>query len=123
VLEHLRVAESRHGVVTPADEREVTLASGVPSAAVHGTATYYADLRGRRGARHVRVCAGTACYLASGGGKHLARVSDALGVPAGGCREDGSVSLQEVHCLGYCYAGPAALDGDEPRVGADLAAS
>jgi NADH:ubiquinone oxidoreductase subunit F (NADH-binding) len=49
-------------------------------------------------------------------------VSDALGVPAGGCREDGTVSLQEVHCLGYCYGGPAALDGDEPRVGADLAA-
>jgi bidirectional [NiFe] hydrogenase diaphorase subunit len=122
VLEHLRIAGSDHGVVTPADERAVALASGVPPAAVHGTATYYADLRGRRGARHVRVCAGTACFLASGGGKHLARVSAALGVPAGGCREDGSVSLQEVHCLGYCYAGPAALDGDEPRVGADLTA-
>ncbi|MFP5310935.1 MAG: NADH-quinone oxidoreductase subunit F, partial [Actinomycetes bacterium] len=24
---------------------------------------------------------------------------------------DGSVSHQEVHCLGFCYAGPAALDG------------
>jgi NADH:ubiquinone oxidoreductase subunit F (NADH-binding)/NADH:ubiquinone oxidoreductase subunit E len=121
VLESLRVARSDHGVVTATDERAVALASGLPPAAVHGTATYYSDLRGRRGARHVRVCAGTACFIASGGGGHLARVSDTVGVPAGGCREDGSVSLQEVHCLGYCYAGPAALDGDQPRVGADLA--
>jgi NADH:ubiquinone oxidoreductase subunit F (NADH-binding)/NADH:ubiquinone oxidoreductase subunit E len=120
-LEDLLFARSDHGVVTAADERAVALASGLPSAAVHGTATYYSDLRGRRGTRHVRVCAGTACFIASGGGKHVARVSEALGVPVGGCCEDGSVSLQEVHCLGYCYAGPAALDDDEPRVGADLA--
>ena len=45
----------------------------------------------------------------------------ALGVRAGQCAPDGAVSLQAVHCLGYCYAGPAALDGDTPRAGADLA--
>jgi NADH:ubiquinone oxidoreductase subunit F (NADH-binding) len=30
------------------------------------------------------------------------------------------VSLQAVRCLGYCYGAPAALDGDQPRAGADL---
>jgi NADH:ubiquinone oxidoreductase subunit F (NADH-binding) len=30
------------------------------------------------------------------------------------------VSLQAVHCLGYCYGGPAVLDGDAPRAGANL---
>jgi NADH-quinone oxidoreductase subunit F len=28
--------------------------------------------------------------------------------------------MQEVHCLGYCYGGPAALDGGRPCAGADL---
>jgi bidirectional [NiFe] hydrogenase diaphorase subunit len=33
---------------------------------------------------------------------------------------DGSVSLQPVYCLGYCYGGPAALDGETPCAGPDL---
>jgi bidirectional [NiFe] hydrogenase diaphorase subunit len=33
---------------------------------------------------------------------------------------DGSVSLQPVYCLGYCYGGPAALDGEIPCAGPDL---
>ncbi|HZC25963.1 MAG TPA: NADH-ubiquinone oxidoreductase-F iron-sulfur binding region domain-containing protein, partial [Actinopolymorphaceae bacterium] len=44
-----------------------------------------------------------------------------LGVPADGCAPDRSAALQVVHCLGYCYTGPAALDGDQPRSGPDLA--
>jgi NADH:ubiquinone oxidoreductase subunit F (NADH-binding) len=93
----------------------------LPEAAAHGRRTYFADLHAPRGERHVRVCAGTACFVAGGGGGHLPEVEAALGVAAGTCAPDGSVSLQEVHCLGYCYGGPAALDGDRPRAGADLA--
>ncbi|MET9022482.1 NAD(P)H-dependent oxidoreductase subunit E [Actinopolymorpha sp. NPDC004070] len=121
-LSRLRAARTSRGVVTPADERAVADEVGLPLAAVHGAASYYADLRGRQGTRHVRVCAGTACFVAGGGGRHLTEVSRALGVPAGECTVDGRVSLQVVHCLGYCYTGPAALDGDQPRAGADLAA-
>ena len=120
VTEALRVAQTDHGAVTAADERIAAQGAGLPAATVHGTATYYSDLRGRRGDRHVRVCAGTACFVASGGGHHLAQVQRALRVRAGECSPDGGVSLQEVHCLGYCYAGPAALDGDLPCAGADL---
>ncbi len=121
-LTRLRAARASHGVVTPAEERAVAGEVGLPVAAVHGAASYYSDLRGRQGARHVRVCAGTACFVASGGGRHVAEVSRVLGVPPGECTLDGRVSLQVVHCLGYCYTGPAALDGDQPRAGADLAA-
>jgi len=93
----------------------------LPAAAEHGAQTYFADRHAPRGARHVRVCAGTGCFVASGGGGHVPAVEDALSVRAGTCAPDGSVSLQAVHCLGYCYDGPAALDGDQPRVGPDLA--
>lgn len=92
----------------------------LPAAAGHGAATYYADLQAPRGARHVRVCAGTGCLAASGGG-HVAAVEGALGVRTGECSSDGEISLQEVRCLGYCYAGPAALDGDQACAGPDLA--
>ena len=67
----------------------------------------------------MRVCTGTGCFIGSRGDS-LGLVESALGVAAGGCAADGSVSLQAVHCLGYCYAGPAALDGDAPRAGPDL---
>ncbi|GAA1388087.1 NAD(P)H-dependent oxidoreductase subunit E [Catellatospora chokoriensis] len=93
---------------------------GLPAAAVHGTVTYFSDLHAVRGARHVRVCTGTACFLA-GGGRQLGEVEQALGVRAGGRTADGSVSLQAVHCLGFCYGGPAALDGSTPVAGPELA--
>jgi NADH:ubiquinone oxidoreductase subunit F (NADH-binding)/NADH:ubiquinone oxidoreductase subunit E len=121
VVDGLRRAQLEHGQVTAAAERAVADRAGLPVAAVHGVATYFADLRGRVGRRRVRVCAGTACFVASGGGRHLDDVGRLLGVPVDGCAPDGSMSVEKVYCLGYCYAGPAALDGTEPRAGADLA--
>jgi NADH:ubiquinone oxidoreductase subunit F (NADH-binding) len=110
--------------VTTADPRspvEELLLRGrpLPAAAAHGARTYYSDHRAERGARHVRVCTGTGCFAATQG-RQLAAVESALGVPVGKCAADGSTSLQAVHCLGYCYAGPAALDDDRPRVGPTL---
>ncbi|WP_460072911.1 NAD(P)H-dependent oxidoreductase subunit E [Streptomyces sp. YKOK-I1] len=93
---------------------------GLPAAAALGPARYYADLATAHGRRHVRVCAGTACFAAQAG-QHLADVEHALGVTAGTASPDGGTSLQAVRCLGYCYAGPAALDGDTPHAGATLA--
>ncbi|WKX69001.1 NAD(P)H-dependent oxidoreductase subunit E [Streptomyces sp. XD-27] len=93
---------------------------GLPAAAALGPATYYADLAAPHSRRHVRVCAATACFAAQGG-RHLAEVERELGVTAGEASPDGTTSLQAVRCLGYCYAGPAALDGGTPCTGATLA--
>ncbi|MFF4948776.1 NAD(P)H-dependent oxidoreductase subunit E [Streptomyces chattanoogensis] len=99
----------------------VAAGAGLPAAAALGPAEYYADLAAPHGRRHVRVCAATACFAATGG-RHVAEVERELGVGVGGAAADGSVSLQAVRCLGYCYAGPAALDGDTPCTGATLTA-
>jgi len=120
VYELLRAA--RPGAGRPDREELTRIADqlGWPVAAVTGTASYYADLADAPvGRRHIRVCAGTSC-LASGGGAHLARLERALGVRRDDRAADGSVSVQSVRCLGYCYASPAALDGPQPRTGADL---
>ncbi|NUU22778.1 MAG: protein disulfide oxidoreductase, partial [Streptomycetaceae bacterium] len=93
---------------------------GLPSAAGLGPASYYADLSASTGRRHVRVCTAAACFAARGG-RHRAEVEEACGVAVGGVGADGAVSLQEVRCLGYCYTGPAALDGGTACTGATLA--
>lgn len=121
-LDEVKSEVARGGLVTAADEARAASAANIPVAAVHGAVSYYADLHHPRGRRHVRVCAGTACFVASSGGWHIAQVEHALGVGTGERSASGGVSLQRVHCLGYCFGGPAALDGDEPRVGPDIAA-
>ncbi|ODA72701.1 NADH-quinone oxidoreductase subunit 2 [Streptomyces sp. AVP053U2] len=94
---------------------------GLPAAAALGPAAYYADLAAPHGRRHVRVCAATACFAAQAG-RHLTQVEQELGVTAAAASPDGETSLQAVRCLGYCYAGPAALDGTTPCTGPTLAA-
>ena len=120
-IERLQDVAGRTGAVTRADERATAAELHVPLAAVHGAATFYDDLaKTRRGSRHVRVCEGTACFVADGG-QHVADVERALGVSVGACRQDGLVSLQAVRCIGYCYAAPALLDGTVPHAGPTLA--
>ncbi|GGT00987.1 NAD(P)H-dependent oxidoreductase subunit E [Streptomyces chromofuscus] len=94
---------------------------GLPAAAALGPASYYADLAAPHGDRHVRVCTATACFAAAGG-EHLAEVERELGVAEHTASPHGDVSVQAVRCLGYCYAGPAALDGNTPCTGASLPA-
>ena len=118
-LDELREAKAETGLVQADDIRYVATALGLPVAAVAGTASFYADFAGRQARRHVRVCQGTSCFVATSGG-HVRRLEAALGVGCGNCAPDGSVSLQGVYCLGYCYASPAALDRRIPRTGPDL---
>ncbi|MEU0137166.1 NADH-ubiquinone oxidoreductase-F iron-sulfur binding region domain-containing protein [Streptomyces sp. NPDC006296] len=120
----LPAALGRARAGTPADPGQwaprVGRALGLPAAAGLGPVTYFADLATPHAERHVRVCTATACFAAEGG-RHLGAVERELGVPADTAGPDGGTSLQTVHCLGYCYAGPAALDGTRPRTGTDLA--
>lgn len=89
----------------------VALGLGLPAAAVAGPASFFADFSAPRGLRQVRVCGAAACFAATAG-EPVVGVETALGPEVG-------TSVQTVHCLGYCYAAPAALDGNAPCVGAD----
>jgi len=110
VLARLRSLRDAHGRIDPADVDAVAEAVGLPRAHVNGAARFFADFQPSGDGRPVRVCAGTACFAATGG-SHLAEV---------GAIEN--LSVTPVNCLGYCYASPAALDGEMPRTGADLCA-
>ena len=59
----------------------------------------------------MRVCTGTACFAATGDA-HVDELREALGLELGERSDDGSVSLAETVCLGFCHSSPAVRDGD-----------
>ena len=120
-LELLKAAVEDHGEVTDEDRRRAAELSGLPEAAVYGVSSFYDDLLAPRGARHVRVCTGTACFAATGGG-HVNAICEGLGLELGERRADGEVSLAETVCLGFCHSSPAIRDGELIDAGADAVA-
>jgi NADH-quinone oxidoreductase subunit F len=120
VLDRLKQIRAANGTIDAQDMYAIADEAARPVAAIAGAASFYADTDGNRyGRRHIQVCEGTSCVVATGG-EHVPQLEQVLGVRRGECAPDGSVSLQAVRCLGYCYASPAALDGHVPRVGPDL---
>ncbi|OJU85408.1 MAG: hypothetical protein BGO11_07145, partial [Solirubrobacterales bacterium 70-9] len=110
-LEVLKDAMDDHGELTDADRVRAAELSGMPEAAVYGVSTFYDDLLAPRGERHVRVCTGTACFVAAGDAS-VERLSADLGIAPGERAADRSVSLAETVCLGFCHSSPAVRVGD-----------
>ncbi len=110
-LEVLKEALADHGEITDDDRRAAAERSGLPEAAVHGVSTFYDDLLAPRGARHIRVCTGTACFAATAG-THVDAMQQGLRCKLGQRTADGSSSLAETVCLGFCHSSPAIRDGD-----------
>lgn len=93
------------------DARAVALVAKVLNlsrADVYGVLTFYSDLRSTPpGTLRVQVCRGEACQAV--GGHVLARhATTSLGIQFGETATDGSVSLDDVFCLGNCALGPSA---------------
>jgi NADH:ubiquinone oxidoreductase subunit F (NADH-binding)/NADH:ubiquinone oxidoreductase subunit E len=110
-LEVLKAAVDQRGEITDEDRKRAAEVSGLPEAAVYGVSTFYDDLLQPRGRRHLRVCTGTACFAATADA-HVDRLVSALHLQLGERSEDGSVSLAETVCLGFCHSSPAIRDGD-----------
>ncbi|MDE3070934.1 MAG: NAD(P)H-dependent oxidoreductase subunit E, partial [Acidobacteriota bacterium] len=120
-LDVLKEALKRTGAITDDDRRLAAERSGLPEAAVYGLSTFYDDLLAARGARHVSVCTGTACFAATGGA-HVDELCAGLGLQPGERRADGSLSLAETVCLGFCHSSPAVREGDRVDAGAGAVA-
>lgn len=98
-------------------------ALNISRAEVHGTFSFYHDLRHEPAGQHVlKFCRAEACQAA--GGDHLcARAEQKLGVKIGETTADDRVTFEPIYCLGLCSVAPSAmLDGkiygrlDEARV-------
>ena len=118
-LEVLKEALQSNGEITDEDRKRAALVSGLPEAAVYGVSTFYDDLLQPRGERHLRVCTGTACFAATADA-HVEDIKRGLGLELGERSEDGSVSLAETVCLGFCHSSPAVRDGDVVDAGPNV---
>jgi formate dehydrogenase subunit gamma len=94
---------------------------------VHGVVSFYHDFRATPAGRtNVRICRGEACQ-AVGAERLVDHLRDRCGMSLGDTSIDGSVTVEQVFCLGNCALGPAAqvngrLRGrlDEARLSAIL---
>jgi len=112
VIERLRQVQEARGRIEPADVDRVAAELRLPRAHVFGAASFYADFTFEvPTGRKVRLCDGASCFAATGG-RHAAGIRERLG---------GVADVETVYCLGYCYASPAALDGERAHAGQDLA--
>jgi formate dehydrogenase subunit gamma len=75
---------------------------------VHGVVSFYHDFRSEPAGRTtVRVCRAEACQ-AVGAGRLVAHLKERYGVSPGETSRDGSLTAEQVFCLGNCALGPAA---------------
>ena len=106
LLPVLHALQETFGYVDPRAVPLVAKALNLSRADVYGVLTFYPDLRSTLpGTVRVQVCRGEACQ--SVGGHALAvHATSSLGVDFGQTTADGSVTLDEVFCLGNCALGP-----------------
>jgi len=75
---------------------------------VHGVVSFYHDFRSAPAGRTVvRICRGEACQ-ALGAERLVSHLQDARGMSLGETSPDGSLTVEQVFCLGNCALGPAA---------------
>jgi len=79
----------------------------ISMADVHGVISFYADFRSEPAGRTVvKLCRAEACQSV-GAERLVAHAKQVFGVKLGQTTPDGSVTLEQVFCLGNCALGPA----------------
>ena len=110
-LPALRLAQERHGYLTPEALRETAEALGVTPAFCQSVATFYDMFHLEPVGRHmVEVCTNLACALAGARGV-VDAITAELGIEPGETTEDGEITFRTVECLGGCgYATVVSVD-------------
>ena len=116
----LHALQATFGYVDPRAVPLVASTLNLSRADVDGVLTFYPDLRSTPPGRvRVQVCRGEACQ-AVGGVALAAHATGSLRVGFGQSTADGSLTLDEVFCLGNCALGPTVTVNGQlhGRVGA-----
>jgi NADH-quinone oxidoreductase E subunit len=110
-LPALRLAQERHGYLSPQALRETADALGTTPAFCEAVASFYDMFHLAPVGRHmVEVCTNVSCALA-GAQQVLEAFEQELGVTAGETTDDGAVTLRPIECLGGCgWATIVAID-------------
>jgi NADH-quinone oxidoreductase E subunit len=101
-LPALRLAQEKHGHLSPEALRECAEALGTTPAFCEAVASFYDMLHLEPIGRHmVEVCTNVSCALV-GAQQVLETFEEELGIRAGETTEDGEVTLRPIECLGGC---------------------
>ena len=110
-LPALRLAQEKHGYLSPDALRECAEALGTTPAFCESVASFYDMLHLKPVGRHlVEVCTNVSCALV-GAQQVLEAFEQELDVRAGETTEDGEITLRPIECLGGCgWATIVAVD-------------
>jgi NADH:ubiquinone oxidoreductase subunit E len=88
---------------------EIAKELDIPASEVFGTATFYSFLEHKKmGSYIIRICKTITCSM-KGKNQILLAIEDMLKISVGETTPDGSFSLLETNCLGFCHKAPAML--------------
>jgi NADH-quinone oxidoreductase subunit E len=91
---------------------EISRLTGLASARVYGTATFYAQFRFQPVGRYIiKVCRGTACHV-KGSDRLLNTIEEYLHVAPGQMTTDGLFTIETVACFGSCALAPVMVIND-----------
>ena len=115
-LPALRLAQEKHGYLSPEALRACADALGTTPAFCEAVASFYDMFHLAPVGRHmVEVCTNVSCALL-GAREVLERFEEELGVAVGQTSDDGFVTLRPVECLGGCgWATIVSVDHDYRR--------
>ena len=130
MLPALRLAQEKHGYLSPEALRECADALGTTPAVCRAVASFYDMFHLAPVGRHmVEVCTNVSCALV-GAQQVLEAFENELGVSAGETTPDGAITVRPVECLGGCgWATIVAVDhqyrthvqpGDVPAIVQEL---
>ena len=108
LLPILHAVQEALGYVPPEAVPVLAEELNLSRADVHGVVTFYHDFRAAPAGRTtVRICRGEACQSV-GAERLVGHVRDRCGMSLGETSPDGSLTVEQVFCLGNCALGPAA---------------
>lgn len=123
LLPILHALQEEFGYIDPAATPLIAEALNISRAEVHGVISFYHDFRHEPAGHHVlRICRAESCQ-SMGCDALVEHVEKHAGVKLGETTPDGSLTIEQVFCLGNCALSPAVLLDGEPygRVSAAMA--
>lgn len=112
LLEIFHELQHQLGYVPDATLPVIAKALNRSRAEVYGVLTFYHEFKRHPVGRHVvKICRAEACQ-AMGTEKLCQHAEHSLGTKLGGTTADGSVTIEQVFCLGNCALSPAIMVGE-----------
>lgn len=92
---------------------EIARELDLPASEVFGTATFYSFLETKKMGKYIiRICKTITCSM-KGKNQVLLAIQDMLKINVGETTADGTFSLLQTNCLGFCHKAPAMLINNE----------